>query len=243
MQEAIRVFEQSARQAGSSLDEIEERASSEFPGATQILDLCRRLREAKFRYQILCENIQKIQEANENLQKCINEDLIVTAKLVKSACAQEGVQVPSIIPDQVTKQVATKTTTAAPAANTTQNSQTTTNSTTTTKSKLPHPKTRSRAKAEPPKPEHEYVEITDEEFNSIPDFFKRNIKVDEIRQLHQYIFNFFYGNGRVEETMSRKDLQNIEVGSIKRKIESLLRCLKSLKRIQTDKSNNITQCL
>lgn len=238
MQQAIRVFEENAKQASSSLDEIEERASAEFPAAAPILKLCSRLREAKIRYQILFENIQKINEANENLKKCIESDLMPTAKQVKSACAQEGVQVPSIIPEQVTKQAILKNATPAPTPSSTTNSTTNT----TTKSKLPHPRTRSR-KSEPAKPEHEYIEITDEEFNSVPDFLRRGIKIDELRQLHQFIFHFFYGSTREEESMPRKELQNIENNTIKRKMEAALKCLRAMKRIQTDRSNNITQCM
>lgn len=240
MQQAIRVFEENAKQASCSLDEIEARASSEFPAAAPILKLCQRLREAKIRYQILFENISKIQEANENLQKCIANDLMPTAKQVKAACAQEGVQVPSIIPEQVTKQAILKAATPAPTPSTTTQTAAAT-ATTTSKSKLPHP--RKSRKSEPAKPQHEYIEITDDEFNAIPDYLRRSVKIDELRQVHQFIFNFFYGSSREEESMPRKEFLNIENSAIKRKIESVLKCLKYIKKIQMDRSNNVIQCV
>lgn len=257
MIEAVENLENTETRCKRDLDELENRLCSEVQDAAPLMDLCNRLREAKVKLAFLKNKIDQYNIAAEDLRVCVSECLDPSSSLLHNLNRIQNNQPNGYnynnnynnsynyngnynynnIPQSITPKRQN------------QGYQSQLNrgdDSFHNEIPLPEKKTRQTtpkntgnqsAKLKSPVPQIQYQEVDEAELATLDTRSYGHISLNDIRELHQYIWDFFQNPSNKSKVLTQKQLQD-DFPKI-RTLRSTLRFLKTLKRIDLTKEGNV----
>ena len=237
MLKAIENLENSELRCQKELDELEMRICSEIQNAAPLLDICNRLRAAKVKLALLKNKIDLYGNADAQLKMMISECLEPTMALLQSSANQHNAQSTnhqngfnSKHNGTPIRQVQTNYETADEVSHDNMPQE--------RKGRQTTPKhTTSNARSKSPGPQLMYQEVDESELATLDTRSYGQISLNDIRELHQFIWDFFQNPSHKHSILTQKQIQD-NFPKI-RTLRSTLRFLKTLKRIELTKDGNI----
>lgn len=255
MFEAVENLENTETRCKKQLDELEIRLCGDVQNAAPLIDLCNRLRDAKVKIAFLKKQIDQYNNAAENLRVCVSECLDPTSNLLHNLCSFQNNQQMAhnnymgnynyngnynnnYNPQPITPKRQNQ------GYNSSFNNR---DDSFHNEAPLPEKKTKqttpkstgvSNAKMKSPAPpQAQYQEVDEAELATLDTRSYGHISLNDIRELHQYIWDFFQNAANKSKVLTQKQLQD-DFPKI-RTLRSTLRFLKTLKRIDLTKEGNI----
>ena len=236
MEAAVDALERAQQSANQTMDDIERKIRSTNPEAAPLLDLCNRLRSAKARLLQVKTDLTQLATAQELLKQNLTQYLVPSSEMIKQACTARNLPAPKIVfsaPGQT--QLEEK---PAPVQVEQQNPVKAIPKKTQQEPKAKRPATPKGRKARmPPEPPAiEIVDITEDEFAKL-DLRMGHITRQELQEVYVFIANWYKQREDRTEVLTRQELA--KSGVKMRAINSILRYLKCLKRIDLTKSGDV----
>ena len=226
MQNAVLILQNATNESKRSLDEIEQKIVKKIPEANEILDLCKRLRDAKSKLLELNEKISKLRIAQELFNQALSENLFPAAEIIEKACVERDLPKPKVEVIKTMKE----------------QEQTYDNEIQATPTKI-YTKNNKKKQSTPKKSlqkrsisNNEFREITEEEYATFDTRTFGYIGYNEIKNLYKVLWDFAQENepGKI---ITRREIVDLDVKL--NILQSALRFLKSLKRIELTKDGDV----
>ena len=236
MEAAVDALERAQQNANQTMDDIERKIRSTNPDAGPLLDLCNRLRSAKARLLQLKSDVTQLATAQDLLKQNLTQFLVPSSEMIKQACVERNLPAPKIVfssPKEAT--IESK---PAPVPVEQPNPVKALPKKTQQEPKPKRPTTPKGRKARmPPEPPAiEIIDITDDEFAKL-DLRMGHITRQELQEVYVFIANWYKQREDRTEVLTRQELA--KSGVKMRAINSILRYLKVLKRIDLTKSGDV----
>lgn len=246
MFEAVENLENTETRCKKELDELENRLCGDVQNAAPLIDLCNRLRDAKVKLAVLKNKIDQYNIVTEDLRVCVSECLDPSSSLLHNLYRIQNNQPNgyeyynynsyNYNPQSITPRRQNQGYISAINNDSFHNEipipekktrQTTPKNTVVQSSKMKSPVV----------PQTQYQEVDEAELATLDTRSYGHISLTDIRELHQYIWNFFQNAANKSKVLTQKQLQE-EFPKI-RTLRSTLRFLKTLKRIDLTKEGNV----
>ncbi|KAH0793636.1 hypothetical protein GPJ56_002469 [Histomonas meleagridis] len=209
-----------------SIDKIEQKIIENMPESREILELCQRLRNAKFRLLTLKTNVTKLTLAQEMLNQVLTENLFPASAIIEKACYSRNLPKPNVIfsPKDDHTYANEPQLTPVKAAPVKQPIK-------QTPKKSNQQKSSSRNA-----PVAKFVEITDKEYSTLDTRTMGHVGLNELKDLHQFLWNYSQEN-EPNKIITKQEI--INAGIKVRVLHVALRFLKTLKRIDLTKDGDV----
>lgn len=231
MEQVLKFYEKRSKELDTEIDNIELDLSSQFEGLSQLVNLCKRVRNARERLEIIQQNIKLISNAKEELKRSIQEDFIVSEVKIRTASQNQQNFIGGL--PQISIRLGDENFSKL------ENTNVSMLSSKSSLSSFPR-KTSSRYGGQSSNLNiPSFEEITDEEFASINPKEFGTIKNDEIKNVHRIVYDYFYSEKNTKP-LSKAEL--IHRGASARTINSSVRILKQFRRVELDNMLSIVRC-
>lgn len=230
MQSAVSALQSAANESKGALDEIERTIVRRMPEAGELLELCRRLRGAKSRLIALNAKVQLLTQAQEAFDRALSENLLPAAKILERACEERDISKPKV---EFLRELDEQ----EPASgNPKQRTLITAGAKGSGKKQAPaRMGTQRKHVAEP-----DFVDITEDEYATIDSKTYGHISYSDIRNLYKVLWDFAQ-ESEPGKVITKREI--VELGVKIKLLQSALRFLKSLKRIELTKDGNVKTVL
>ncbi|KAK8893244.1 hypothetical protein M9Y10_021661 [Tritrichomonas musculus] len=244
--EAVGNLENIDTRCQRELDELENQLCGNIQNAAPLMSLCNRLRNAKVKLAFLKNKIDEYNNAEENLRVCVSKCLDPASNILHNAGRYQEPQSnynyngnynynynpQSITPKRQNQAFGSSINNRDDSFHNEiplpekKNRQSTPKNTGTSKIQM-----------KSPVQQIQYQEVDEAELATLDTRSYGHISLNDIRELHQYIWDFFQNSANKNKVLTQKQLQD-DFPKI-RTLRSTLRFLKSLKRIDLTKDGNV----
>lgn len=251
MEAAVEALEIAQRNAIYTMDEIERKIRASNPEASPLLDLCNRLRSAKTRLLQAKTDITDLISGQDLLRQNLTQYLIPSSEIIKQACTARNVPTPKIVfsspPSstgsnmaRIPSPVPVEREIAAPKPPIPKKAASNAQSQSNLKRKS-SPKLR-KSRPQPELPVVEFTDITEAEFASLDTRTMGHTTFQEVQEVYRFIGNWYKQQEDITTVLTRATIS--KSGLKIRAMNTTLRFLKSLKKIDLTKGGDVTwiQC-
>ncbi|OHT10991.1 hypothetical protein TRFO_19473 [Tritrichomonas foetus] len=224
---AVNNLENTQNHVQNKLDEIEIQVCNDIPNSAPLFDLINRLRVAKNKLIDIKSKVIQYSQAEENLRNCISEYLEPASTIIKKSC-NAPTNVHHVTTPQYQKQNREPEPSFQPEVPTLERK---------VRQSTPKHNANLATKTKSPIPQIVYHEVDQDELATLDTRSYGVIALNDIRELHQFIWDYFQNSDNINKVLSQKQIQD-QFPKI-RTLRSTLRFLRTLKRIDLTKEGNV----